>query len=125
MNLSPTQKILDNWQEGKLNILEGLNQLKEQKIFPEEHSHRLEEFASSLENNLKKLQQEFNITNIKLKQAEEDTCRLVLQKDSLEDAVQKAKAIFCGDNLSDSQSAAKMFDVLTKIIPQSSEKDLS
>ena len=40
-------------------------------------------------------------------------------------AVQKAKAIFCGDNLSDSQSAAKMFDVLTKIIPQSSEKDLS
>jgi len=103
MNLSPTQKILDNWQEGKLNILEGLNQLKEQKIFPEEHSYRLEEFASSLENNLKKLQQDFNACNSKLKQIEEDACSLVLQKNSLEEAVQKAKAI----------------------ITQSSEKDLS
>jgi hypothetical protein len=115
MDLSPTQKILDNWQQGKLNILEGLNQLKEQKIFPEEHSHRLEEFASSLENNLKKLQQEFNTSNIKLKQAEEDACRLALQKDSLEDVVQKAKSIFCKSELDSNQTASKMFDALTKL----------
>jgi hypothetical protein len=115
MDLSPTKKILDSWQEGKLNILEGLNQLKEQKIFPEEHSHQIEKIASCLEDNLKKLQQEFNISNIKLKQAEEDACRLALQKDSLEDAVQKAKAIFCRDDLSDGQAAAKMFEALIKL----------